>query len=304
MLLNQVFYLFKFEKESYCGKKTLIYYDENISRFLNYAAEQCSCTVEELDTSIVTRDFMIAYLSYLRTLGVTNTTVNTYFRAVKVFMTYCMKEGYVLDNVLRRVKYLRSDQKPIVPLMQDEVSRIDMLFDLNTEQGLRNYCIIHLMLDAGFRCSDVVNLNISDINFKNNYLIVQGKGNKYRCVPLSGRLKKHIRKYISHYRKNAKAEPLFVSLKRKDEYLTLNAIKQLFQKIKKNTGIDRLHPHMLRHTFATSYIMGGGNLEYLRLMLGHSDYETTKIYLHLAQQSMMIKADIYRLDADFFKTGY
>ena len=282
MLLNQVFYLFKFEKESYCGKKTLIYYDENISRFLTYAAEQCSCSVEELDTSIVTRDFIVSYLSYLRTLGVTNTTVNTYFRAVKVFMSYCMEEGYIMDNVLRRVKYLRSDQKPIVPLMQDEVSCIDALFDMNTQQGLRNYCIIHLMLDAGFRCSDVVNLNISDINFKNNYLIVQGKGSKYRCIPLSECLKKSILKYIRTYRLNIMAGPVFLSLKRKDEYLTHNAIKQLFQKLKKSTGIERLHPHMLRHTFATSYIMGGGNLEYLRLMLGHSDYETTKIYQPLS----------------------
>ena len=304
MLLNQVFCAFKFEKESYCGKKTLIYYDENISRFLGYAAKRCSCSVEELDTSIVTRDFIIAYLSHLRTLGVTNTTVNTYFRAVKVFMSYCMDEGYISDNVLRRVKYLRSDQKPIVPLMQDEVSCIDALFDKDAEQGLRNYCIIHLMLDAGFRCSDVVNLNISDINFENHYLIVQGKGSKYRCVPMSQRLEKYILTYILKYRENVKCEPLFVSLRRKGEYLTLNAIKQLFQKIKKSTGIVRLHPHMLRHTFATSYIMGGGNLEFLRLMLGHSDYETTKIYLHLAQQSMMIKANIYRLDSDFFKTGY
>lgn len=304
MLLNQVFYLFKFEKESYCCKKTLIYYNENISRFLGYASEKCSCSIEELDTSILTRDFIISYLAHLRTLGVTNTTVNTYFRAVKVFMTYCMDEGYIEDNVLRRVKYLRSDQKPIVPLMQEEVSSIEALFDLDEEQGLRNYCIIHLMLDAGFRCSDVVNLNISEINFQNHYVIVQGKGSKYRCVPLSERLEKHIRKYILTYRADAKSEPLFVSLKKRNQYLTLNAIKQLFQKIKKSTGIERLHPHMLRHTFATSYIMGGGNLEFLRLMLGHSDYETTKIYLHLAQQSMMIKADIYRLDSDFFKTGY
>ena len=83
-----------------------------------------------------------------------------------------------------------------------------------------------------------------------------------------------------------------------------NVIKQLFARIKKSSGLDRIHPHLLRHTFATSYIMGGGNMEFLRMMLGHSDYETTKIYLHLAQEAKMLHNDIYRLDPIFFKSAY
>jgi integrase/recombinase XerC/integrase/recombinase XerD len=86
--------------------------------------------------------------------------------------------------------------------------------------------------------------------------------------------------------------------------INTNVIKQLFARIKKSTGIERVHPHLLRHTFATSYIIGGGNLEFLRIMLGHSDYETTKIYLHLAQQTKMLHNDIYKLDPVFFKSGY
>ena len=89
-----------------------------------------------------------------------------------------------------------------------------------------------------------------------------------------------------------------------NEPITLNVIKQLFARIKKSSEIDRVHPHLLRHTFATSYIVGGGNIEYLRLMLGHSDYATTKMYLHLAQESKMLHSDIYKLDPIFFKSGY
>ncbi|WP_081820350.1 tyrosine-type recombinase/integrase [Robinsoniella sp. KNHs210] len=65
-----------------------------------------------------------------------------------------------------------------------------------------------------------------------------------------------------------------------------------------------MHPHLLRHTFATSYIIGGGNLEMLRLLLGHYDYNVTRNYLHLAYQYMILNADIYKLDSVFFKTTY
>ena len=86
--------------------------------------------------------------------------------------------------------------------------------------------------------------------------------------------------------------------------LTDNLIKQLYQKVKKRSGIKRLHAHLLRHTFATSYIVGGGNLEKLRIMLGHADYNVTKTYLHLAAQFEIVRYPIYQLDVVFFEKGY
>ena len=83
-----------------------------------------------------------------------------------------------------------------------------------------------------------------------------------------------------------------------------NVIKQLFARLKRMSGIERIHPHLLRHTFATSFMVGGGNMEFLRLMMGHEDYETTKIYLHLAQEVKMLHSEIYKLDSSFFEVGY
>lgn len=309
MLLYQAFQLFKMDRESYCSEKTLIYYEENVSKFLNFLSQQFQCDVNLIDSSVVSREVVLLYISMLRASGVKNTTVNTYFRATKAFLNYCMEEGFVQDNVLRKVKFLKSDQEPIIPLTCHEVDDIDGLFSTKCESGLRNLCIIHLMLDAGFRCSDVCNLKISNINFKNNYLVVQGKGAKYRSVPLCSSLKKMLYQYLIYYRSYMHVDdfqdaPVFVSVDGKSSFLSNDAIKQLFVRIKRNTGIERVHPHMLRHTFATSYIVGGGNLEFLRMMLGHSDYETTKLYLHLAEQSKMLRSDIYKLDSIFFKSGY
>lgn len=86
--------------------------------------------------------------------------------------------------------------------------------------------------------------------------------------------------------------------------ISYSVLRSLFMKIAKKTGISRIHPHLLRHTFATSYIMGGGNLESLRILLGHYDYSVTRHYLHLAAQYQILGTDIYRLEPVFFKKAY
>lgn len=289
--------LFLVDHESYCSVSTMDYYKENISRFLNYVSD-CDC-------NYITRDLVLGYFGSLRESGRKNTTVNTYFRAVKVFLNYCIDEGYCSPDVLRKVKFLKSDHEPVIPLSEWEVEKIDGLFSMKTESGIRNLCMIHLMLDAGFRSSDVVNLRFGNINFVSNYLTIKGKGDKYRSILLCPKLKRLLYHYLLRYRAYDPQDdyPVFVQVG-SSVPINSNVIKQLFSRIKVNSGLDRIHPHLLRHTFATSYILGGGNMEFLRMMLGHSDYETTKIYLHLAQQSKMLHNDVYRLDPVFFKSAY
>lgn len=284
--------------------------DENVNKFFFFLSEESDSKVEILDCTLVNREVVQKYMLWLRQQGLKNTSINTYFRAVKTFLNYCIDEQFVDSDSLRKVKMLRSDQKPIIPLYQDEVARIDALFNLKTETGLRNYCMIHLMLDAGFRSSDVLNLKVSDIFFDKNCIQVLGKGNKYRSVLLCPQLKRMLYRYLIEYRPFVFSpgneyvnQPVFVQVG-STKFINSNVIKQLFHRLKKKSGIDRVHPHLLRHTFATSYILGGGNLEFLRMMMGHSDYETTKLYLHLAQEAQMLGHSIYKLDPIFFKTVY
>ena len=165
--------------------------------------------------------------------------------------------------------------------------------------------MIHLMLDAGFRLGDVVSLTFKGINFNLNYLVVKGKGDKFRTVFLCSKLKRMLYHYLLKFRSYTPGDdyPVFVQVGT-TEPITETSVHMVFARLKKRSGIDRLHPHLLRHTFATSFVVGGGSMEHLRIMLGHSDYATTKMYLHLAQQSQMLHSDIYRLDPVFFKTGY
>ena len=86
-----------------------------------------------------------------------------------------------------------------------------------------------------------------------------------------------------------------------NKFCSMSIPVHFFSLLKKKMGIDRIHPHLCRHTFATAYIIGGGSLEMLRLLLGHSDYEVTRSYLHLAHQCQLLHSDVYYLDPIYFK---
>lgn len=300
MDIQIAYQLFLVDREAYCSDQTLVFYRENVLRFIDFVKSSAGT-----DCASVTRDLVLGYIGHLRGSGIKNTSVNTYFRAAKTFLNYCIEEDYCSPDVLRKVRFLKSDHAPVIPLSDWEVDEIDGLYSWKTESGIRNLCMIHLMLDAGFRASEVVGLRYSGINFDGNYLTVKGKGDKVRSVLLCPKLKRMLFHYVLKFRCYEKEDdyPVFVKVGTSEPISTV-VIRQLFSRIKKRTGISRVHPHLLRHTFATSYILGGGNMEFLRLMMGHSDYDTTKIYLHLAQEAKMLHNDIYRLDPVFFKSVY
>lgn len=138
------------------------------------------------------------------------------------------------------------------------------------------------MLDCGFRRSDIINLKTEDV--KDGYFILNGKGSKQRIVPYGD----IVRELIEEYRRFKYNREYFFVLE-DGQRITANAVKMLFQRLKAKTGIKRLKPHLLRHTFATNYLYSGGNLEMLRLILGHTDISTTQIYLHLAETKRLLQ---------------
>ena len=318
--IDQAFQIFMADRETSCVDKTLMYYQENLTNFFTYVSGVFNRPTNEIDCEEITKELFQNYIKYLRKRPkfqnhpflepsselLSSTSIRTYCRSIKVFANFCKDNDYGYDFTYK-VKLPNDDAGEIIPLYQSEVQQIDKLFNLNTELGLRNWCIVHLMLDAGLRSSEVINIRFCDLLFEKNIIqIYKSKRARTRLVILCPRLKVNLMKYCVIYRNYTELHPKsFVFLQmRQQEPINQNVIKQLFARIKKKSAIERLHPHLCRHTFATSYIKGGGNIEMLRLLLGHSDYKTTKIYLHLAQQAELLHEDIYPLDPVFFKRFY
>ena len=118
------------------------------------------------------------------------------------------------------------------------------------------------------------------------------------------KVKRRLYEYLTLYRPYTGSEIFLCSVNGTYTDISQDSIKSLFSRIRSKTGIKRLKPHLLRHTFATSFLLGGGDMESLRLYMGHASYETTQNYLHLADLYNRMGTEIYRLDKIFFKRYY
>ncbi len=226
------------------------------------------------------------YGVYLRSLHkrdggkLSGNSVNGALRAVKAFYNFAI-DGELLEDFSRQLKLPRVHKKEQLILDDDEIKRLLNCFGFGAID-IRNKCIVVLMLDCGLRRGEIPRLNVGDVNLNNSTLLVSGKGSKERIVPIG----KNCHDLLSYYGLSTRRIylpvdcPFFVD--RSGNRCTDNLMKQVFQDLKVRSGIDRLHPHLLRHTFATYYLADGGDLETLRLILGHSSINTTQMYLHLA----------------------
>ncbi|QUI24856.1 tyrosine-type recombinase/integrase [Vallitalea pronyensis] len=328
--LKQAYELFLLEKESNCSEKTVKNYKNDIRYFIEWITKDRDLNCHEIYIDTIDLIDIKRYVVMLRkrpkllnhhmqpteNKPITSTTIRTYSRHIKVFFNFLYQEEYMEKEIMKRFKMIKEERKAIVPLSADEVKSIDNVYNSKTKSGLRNLCIMHLMLDEGLRVSEVVRLRICDFMYDKNLLFIRAsKGNKERYVTLSPNVKRMLYKYLILYRAitdeqlsdlNRYEEDALLLGVRENKPITQNVIKQLFARLKSKVKISRLKPHLLRHTFATSYILGGGDISSLRLLLGHSDIKVTEKYLHMSNTLFLTagKDNIYRLDKVYFKRYY
>lgn len=310
--LKQALELFLFDRETYCSAKTVYNYKCTLKYFSDFIESEFDTSSDHIMIQSITKLHIQKYVLMLRKRNklsthefkptvdspVTNTTIRTYSIDIRTFFNFLINEEILENNPMKNFKLIKREKKAIIPMFEDEMKEIDKMFNLKCVSGLRNYCVVHLMLDAGLRTGDVCSLRVQDVDFVHNHIIVlNSKGDKDRIIPMAKILRTYVYKYINMFRPvTAGNDFLFISVDGQDNVLTENSIKSLFSRIRKKTGITRLKPHLLRHTFATSFILYGGNLESLRLYLGHTSYSTTQMYLHLASLYQRMDSKVYRVD--------
>lgn len=314
MNLKQAYDLFIMSREEFCLATTIQAYKNTLKYFLEYVQLKKGKSLEEINVNEITRNDLQAYTIYLRNRpkfenhpfhapdasGLSKRSIHTYQTDLKAFFNYLYEEEFLTDNPVKKYRMISAEKKQLIPLTVEDVKVLDSLYDINTAAGCRNLCIIHLMLDAGLRLSEVLNLRVADVNYNQNYiLVVNGKGSKDRIVSLVPRLKKYLYRYVVLHRPdNLQHNYLLCSIS-SQEPLSKSCIRSLFARMHKHLSIPRFYPHLLRHTFATAYIIGGGDLESLRIYMGHSDISTTQNYLHLAAE-IRYTVNVYKLDSRMF----
>ena len=172
-------------------------------------------------------------------------------------------------------------EKEIDALLTANEKRTDKLKD-------RDQALLMLMFASGLRASEVVNLTFNQVDFDNRIMKVSGKGNKDRLVPFTNSAKEAMLNYINGLRKDLlKEDTKYIFLNSQGNKMTVRGLEYILDEIEAKTGLyGKIHPHMLRHSFATKMLNRGADLRTIQELLGHSSIETTSIYTHVAYENM------------------
>ena len=204
---------------------------------------------------------------------------------IRAFFRYLLMEEVIVVNPAKTLETPRIQRKLPAVLTPGEVQRILDAIDLSKPEGTRNKAIIETMYGSGLRVSELVTLKISDINFSEEYLLVNGKGNKQRLVPIGREALKHIVIYLKTTRLHTppeKGQEDFLFLNKRGKKLSRVMIFNIIKAYAIEAGVKKnISPHSLRHSFATHLVEGGADLRAVQDMLGHESITTTEIYTHL-----------------------
>ena len=160
----------------------------------------------------------------------------------------------------------------------------------------RNQTIIMILLDTGLRMGELINLKMDDVHMNEGLLKVMGKGKKERIVPMGSNAQRALQRYLFRYRLkplHPGIDNVFLSVLRKP--LTENSMKLIFSRLAKKSGVARLHAHLCRHTFATRFLVNGGDVFTLQQILGHSTLEMVRHYVNLAANHVAIQHQRFSL---------
>lgn len=204
---------------------------------------------------------------------------------VKAFFKYLIIEDYITNDPTMLIENPKIGLKLPEVLTIDEIELIISSIDLSNKQGERNRAILETLYSCGLRVTELINLKISNINFKEGYIKVIGKGDKERLTPIGSNALKYISIYVNEVRihqKISKNHEDFVFLNNRGSKLSRVMIFTLIKRIVDKVGIKKkVSPHTFRHSFATHLIEGGADLRAVQEMLGHESITTTEIYTHL-----------------------
>jgi integrase/recombinase XerD len=214
--------------------------------------------------------------------------IRNYIRDLKPFALWLAEEHYTEENVLAGTRNPKSDETPIEPFTQGELATIFAALDPSDPFKLRDYTLLHLLLDAGLRVGEVVRLTLDDVNLQDCTIqVARTKNRRWRTVGFGKQTHKYLMRYLSMGRpkpKDRNDRHLFLSL---DGYpLTEATVQRLCARLSRRTGVH-VHCHRFRHTFAVEMLRSGTDLRTLQRLMGHSSIMVTSRYLNLVTDDVI-----------------
>ena len=225
------------------------------------------------------------YLTHLNELKINARSQSRVISSMRSFFKYLMIEKIIDNNPSELLENPKTGKKLPEFLTIDEIDLMVSQIDRSKSEGERNIAILEVLYGCGLRVTELIELKISEIYWKEGFIRIIGKGNKERLVPLGKIASKHLKIYLNEIRVHQKIDNQFVDhvfINKNGKKLSRVMIFKIIKKLTEKAGIQKnVSPHTLRHSFATHLVEGGADLRAVQEMLGHQSITTTEIYTHL-----------------------
>ena len=257
-------------------------YYRDVSRFISYLESKHINNFKDVDKRII-----MDYTSRLRSgefsnKKISNSTFSRNLSSLRSFYFYLLETHVVDDNPFLQFKKIKVEKHLPDVLTFDQVETLLNVFDLDKPIELRNRCIIETIYACGFRISEVCSIKISSIDFNELSINVVGKGNKERLALFYPNLKLLLERYINEYRNKIKCNNDYLFINNNGNKISPRSVQLLLDEASKKANLPiHVHPHMLRHSFATHLLDNGADLRSVQELLGHENLSTTQLYTHL-----------------------
>ncbi len=252
---------------------TLESYGRDVSQFLEFAEERGASQPDE-----IRRSHVMLYLGSLRGAGRATATLNRNAVSLRAFFHYLLKERLIEQDPTLDMETMKPDKKAPMVLTISEIEQLLAAPDVSTPQGVRDKAMLELLYATGIKVSELISLNVDDVNTDMKFARCTGTSGKERVVPIGTLAAESVSAYTSLMRDKLLRDH------QEEQAMFLNSLggrltRQGFWKIIKT-------PHTLRHSFAAHLLEGGADLRSVQQMLGHADISTTQIYNGIARKNM------------------
>lgn len=271
---------------------TLISYKTDLLQFLCFCSDELDCEKENVALDNIDRLLIRTWMASLSEQGLKKSSVARKTASLRSFFNYTAKRGYVDKNPARLLVVPKKDRVLPKTVTPEAMNRMIDQVETESPRGIQTKAILELFYSTGIRLSELVQLNVEDVNFTGSQITVMGKGAKQRIVPIGKNAAKELKRYLKI------REQLFGTKTDKDAnkalFLALHgqriysrAVQRMVEKwLRKVSEVQPKSPHVLRHTFATHLLDKGADIRVIKELLGHSSLASTQVYTHTSVEHL------------------
>lgn len=262
---------------------TVAEYEKDVREFLSFLQEESICDLDEVEYAQAR-----LFVNRLYNLTLARTSISRKISSIRSFFKFTNRKFGIKDDAFRSLYHPKKEEKLPQFFYEEELTQLFEANSDNDRKSVRNMAILELLYATGIRVSELTSLTMGSLDLHLGIVRVMGKGRKERYVPFGHYAAEALEVYLGESRplimKGNKHEALFVNMR--GEPLTDRGVRYILSEMIKKASIQKIYPHMIRHTFATHLLNNGADMRTVQELLGHAHLSSTQVYTHVTKEHL------------------